>query len=90
MSVAGKREGITRADFIATGRQFGVATVPRLNAVIDPVSAALAQWPGCAATAGVSANNTARIGQVLAEQPVQENTRAPRKRRFGHGRDLRG
>ncbi|MEK7875016.1 MAG: HipA domain-containing protein, partial [Pseudomonadota bacterium] len=41
MSVAGKREGITREDFIAIGRQCGVATVPRLNAVIDQVTEVL-------------------------------------------------
>ncbi len=36
-----KRAGITRADLVAAGRQCGVATVPRLNAVIDQVAAAL-------------------------------------------------
>jgi len=65
MSVAGKREGITRADFIATGRACGVATVPKLNAVIDQVAAALGQWETCAAEAGVPAGNTARIARAL-------------------------
>lgn len=68
LSVAGKREGITRADFIATGRRCGVATVPKLNAVIDQVAAALGQWEEYATAAGVSPDNTARIARALKAQ----------------------
>ena len=68
LSVAGKRAGITRADLIATGRQCGVATVPRLNTTIDQVAAALGQWEKCAATAGVSPDSTARIARALKAQ----------------------
>ncbi|HRI80930.1 MAG TPA: type II toxin-antitoxin system HipA family toxin [Opitutaceae bacterium] len=68
MSVAGKRVGITREDFIVTGRACGVATVPKLNAVIDQVAAALGQWEPCAAEAGVSADNTAKIARALKAQ----------------------
>jgi serine/threonine-protein kinase HipA len=68
MSVAGKRTHITREDFIATGRTCSVATVPKLDAIIDQVSSALAQWESCAAEAGVSAENTARIARALQAQ----------------------
>ncbi len=68
MSVAGKRTDITRADLIATGRQCAVATVPKLNAVIDQVAAALGQWSACAAEAGVSADNSAKIARALEAQ----------------------
>lgn len=68
MSVAGKREGITRADFIATGRNCSVATVPKLNAVIDQVADALGRWPEFAATAGVSADNMARVARAIETQ----------------------
>jgi len=68
MSVAGKREGITRGDFIALGRQCGVATVPKLNAVIDQVAAALGEWDVRAAEAGVSADNRGKIARALEEQ----------------------
>lgn len=68
MSVAGKRVGITRQDFIATGRACGVATVPKLNAIIDQVTDALGQWEPCGAQAGVSADNTAKIARALKAQ----------------------
>jgi serine/threonine-protein kinase HipA len=68
MSVAGKRVGITPEDFITTGRACGVATVPKLKAVIDQVAAALGQWEQCAAEAGVSADNTAKIARALKTQ----------------------
>ncbi len=68
MSVAGKRAGITRGDFIASGRQCGVATVPKIKAVIDQVAAALKEWPACAAQAGVSAENEAQIARALEGQ----------------------
>ncbi len=68
MSVAGRRVGITREDFIATGRSCGVATVPRLNTLIDQVTDALGKWEMCAAEAGVSADNTARIARALNGQ----------------------
>ncbi|HEX2862679.1 MAG TPA: hypothetical protein VHN79_13615, partial [Lacunisphaera sp.] len=65
MSVAGKREGITREDFIATGRQCGVATVPKLNAVIDQVQATLEAWEQFAAEAGVGAENAGKVARAL-------------------------
>lgn len=42
LSVLGKREGISRDDLIAVGRQCGVATLPRLKAAVEQVEAALA------------------------------------------------
>lgn len=74
MSVAGKREGITRADFLACGRQSGVATVPKLNAVIDQVAGALAQWNECATESRVSPDNTAKIARALAAQAATSGT----------------
>ncbi len=68
MSVAGKRVGLTREDFIATGRACGVATVPKLNTAIDQVAEVLGQWEKCAAEAGVPADNTARITRALNAQ----------------------
>ena len=68
MSVAGKRAGITRADLIAAGRPGSVATVPKLNAVIDQVAAALGQWGACAAEAGVSPDNTTKVARALETQ----------------------
>ena len=68
MSVAGKRAGITRADFLALGRQRGVATVPKLKAVIEQVAGALAQWEACATEAGVSADNRTKIARALEAQ----------------------
>jgi serine/threonine-protein kinase HipA len=74
MSVAGKRGDITREDFIAIGRQCGVATVPGLNAVIDQVAAALAQWDACATEAGVSADNRTKIARALEAQAAASGT----------------
>lgn len=68
MSVAGRREGITRGDFIALGRQCGVATVPGLNAVIDQVRTALKEWEACAAAAGVSDENRSKVARALEAQ----------------------
>jgi len=68
MSVAGKRTNITREDFIAIGRQCGVATVPGLNAVIDQVAAAIAQWDTFATEAKVSADNRTKIARALEAQ----------------------
>ena len=68
MSVAGKREGIAREDFIAIGRQCGVATVPKLNGVIDQVAEALTKWGEFAAEAGVSADNTVKVARALEVQ----------------------
>jgi serine/threonine-protein kinase HipA len=68
MSVSGKRGDITREDFIAAGRQCGVATVPKLNAVIDQVAEVLHRWSEFAADAGVSADNTAKIARALEAQ----------------------
>jgi serine/threonine-protein kinase HipA len=68
LSIAGKREGITRDDLIAAGRNSAVATAPKLNAVIDQVAAALGQWSACATEAGVSADNQAKIARALEAQ----------------------
>lgn len=68
MSVAGKRERIAREDLIATGRTCSVATVPKLNAIIDQVTEALGQWKTCADEAGVSVGNAARITRALTAQ----------------------
>jgi serine/threonine-protein kinase HipA len=68
MSVAGKREDITREDFITIGRRSNIGTVPKLNAVIDQVAAALVQWPEFAAAAGISADHTAKIARALEAQ----------------------
>jgi serine/threonine-protein kinase HipA len=74
MSVAGKREGITRADFIAIGRQCRVATVPKLNTVIDQVAEALGQWGACATEAGVSTDNRDKIARALEAQAAVSGT----------------
>jgi hypothetical protein len=74
MSVAGKREGITRADFIAIGRQCRVATVPKLNTVIDQVAEALGQWGACATEAGVSTDNRDKIARALEVQAAVSGT----------------
>ncbi|MDB6115308.1 MAG: toxin HipA [Lacunisphaera sp.] len=76
MSVAGKREDITRADFIAIGRQCGVATVPKLNAVIDQVAGALGQWEEFATQAGVSADNQVKIARALAAQAATSGVKS--------------
>lgn len=68
LSVAGKRTGIAREDFVATGRTCNVATVPKLNAIIDQVADALGRWESCAAEAGVSADNTVKIARALQTQ----------------------
>ena len=76
MSVAGKREGITRADFIAIGRQCGVATVPKLNTVIDQVAGAIGQWGAFATEAGVSADNRSKIARALEAQAAVSGRRS--------------
>lgn len=65
LSIRGQRETITAADLIALGRDCGVATKPKLEAAIEQVRAALAQWPDCAAEANVSEENTTRIARAL-------------------------
>lgn len=74
MSVGGKRERIARADLVATGRACNVATVPKLNALIDQVADALGQWGTCAAEAGVSAGNAERIARALKAQAVHSRS----------------
>ena len=68
MSVVGKRENITRADLVTLGRNCDVATVPRLNEIIERVADALARWPEFAAEAEVGAANTAKIAAALSAQ----------------------
>jgi len=51
MTVAGKREGITRADLEKLGRDFGLGR--RTDLVLDQVTLALSGWEAAAAEAGV-------------------------------------
>lgn len=45
-----------------------MATVPKLNTVIDEVAAALGEWEAYAREAGVAADNTAKIAHALETQ----------------------
>lgn len=58
MSVAGKFEGITRADLLEVASRFSIAGTA---AAIDAVNAALEAWPALAAQAGVGATEIERI-----------------------------
>jgi serine/threonine-protein kinase HipA len=68
MSVAGKREGIGRDDFIVAGRNCEVATLPKLKDVIDSVCAVLRDWDIYADRAGVTVDSAMRIGRVIRQQ----------------------
>ena len=68
MSILGKREGITRDDLIAIGRQCSVATKPKLNAAVDQVVHALGQWRRFAEKAGVHDEQAAQIKRAIGAQ----------------------
>jgi len=53
LTVNGKREGITRNDFMEVARQMNIK---KANEAIDQVQAALHKWPGYAATCQVPAD----------------------------------
>lgn len=68
MSIMGKREKITRDDFIALGRHCSVATRPKLESAIDQVIAALRQWNMFAAQAGVGEGQADEIQTAIMIQ----------------------
>ena len=61
MSVNGKFEDIGRADLVALAEQF---SIPRPVSIMDSVNQAVSQWADLAQSAGVSADEIARIGQL--------------------------
>ncbi len=61
MSVNGKRDGITRDDLLAVGREMGVK---RAAAIVDEVAAALSGWPDFAHDAGVEAAKVESISRA--------------------------
>jgi serine/threonine-protein kinase HipA len=63
MSVAGKRDGITRADLELVGDRFAV---PGYRDVIDEVLSAIDRWPEFAESAGVPAERSAAIAEEHA------------------------
>ena len=62
MSVAGKRDGITRDDLLAVGREM---SVKQAAAIIDEVGEAVSRWAGFAADAGVDRGKIDSIGNAL-------------------------
>lgn len=68
MSIMGKRQGISRDDLIAIGRQCSVATKPKLNTVIDQILHALGQWPRFAEEARLNDEQAARVERAIAMQ----------------------
>lgn len=64
MSVNGKFEGISRRDLLSLADQF---SVPGARAILNEVTEAVAQWPGFAADAGISAARTAEVAETLRE-----------------------
>jgi len=68
MSILGKREGVTRDDFIAIGRQCNIATAPKLKFSIDRVIDSLQQWEDVAEQAGVRAEEMKKINQTIQFQ----------------------
>src|SRR5690606_23847470 len=65
MTVAGKREGITRQDLLDLGDRLAV---PGYRDVIERVTGAVARWPEFAARAGVDDERTRAIGAEHARQ----------------------
>lgn len=65
MSVCGKREKITAADFIQLGRTCAVGTLPRVKTLLEQVHSALDDWIRHAETAGVDEANSAKIASAL-------------------------
>jgi len=64
MSMAGKRDGITRDDLLAVARTVGVK---KADAIIDQVRGALAEWPRQAERAGVPAGQSARVAATFRD-----------------------
>jgi len=64
MSMAGKRDGMTRDDLLAVAQTVGVK---KAAAVIDRVRDALAEWPRWAREAGVAADRAQRVAQTFRE-----------------------
>lgn len=64
MSMAGKRDGMTRDDLLAVARTVGVK---KAAAIIDQVRGALAAWPRWAREAGVAAERAARVGATFRD-----------------------
>jgi len=64
MSMNGKRDGFTLADFSACARS-ALMKRGRAEAIIEEVRAAVANWPDYAAQAGVSTNWRKEIQQKL-------------------------
>ncbi len=67
MSVGGKREAITVQDLIDCGRRCGIATLPKLNGVIDQVTTALLNWRSYAAEARVGEQQATQIGKAIEQ-----------------------
>ncbi|MEO5565916.1 MAG: type II toxin-antitoxin system HipA family toxin [Luteimonas sp.] len=63
LGVAGKFEGITRADLLEVASRFSIAGTA---AALDAVNAALEAWPMLAGEAGVGDSEIARIGALHA------------------------
>jgi len=61
MSVAGKRDGITRDDLLAVGLEM---SVKHAAAIIDEVCEAVSRWPGFAAEASVDPGKIDSIGNA--------------------------
>jgi serine/threonine-protein kinase HipA len=68
LSILGKREGITRDDFLKVGRQSNIATLPKLKAVINDVVESLQQWEKFAAEAKVAERETSKINFTIEAQ----------------------
>ena len=64
MSIAGKRDGFTRADIVACGR---TARLPsgRAARILDEITGVVAGWEDYAERAGVRADHVARIRPAL-------------------------
>ena len=64
MSMAGKRDHLTRDDMLTVARTVGVK---KADAIIDQVRGALAEWPRCADKAGVPAEQASRVAGTFRE-----------------------
>ncbi len=62
MRVRGKRSGITRADLLEVGREFGIRAPHR---ILEEVREAVARWPDRAREQGVPEDVARRVGQEL-------------------------
>ena len=65
MSILGKREGVTRDDFIVIGRQCNIATAPKLKSAVDRVIDSLQHWEDVAEQAGVGTEEMKKINQAI-------------------------